>query len=164
MNETVLVVDDEERIGSALRGILSDGESSGWLILRVALGVMDLIARETPAIVLLDVWMPDVDGIELLRRIKPEQPLCPGDDLFRRREYPERGRGDQLGAADFIQKPFSVSGLLASIARALEGDSAGPDLSNPRGLSAEARAAGRKATPADWQRNRRAINRDGRAG
>jgi len=51
----------------------------------------------------------------------------------------------RLGAADFIQKPFSVSGLLASIARALEGDSAGPDSSNPRGMTAEIRAAGREA-------------------
>jgi UDP-3-O-acyl N-acetylglucosamine deacetylase len=54
----------------------------------------------------------------------------------------------KLGAADFIQKPFSVSGLLASIARALEGDSTGPDSSGAQEASARARAAGRKAISA----------------
>ena len=58
MNETVLVVDDEERIRSSLRGILSD---EGFRVLDTgdAAGVMDLIAREHPALVLLDVWMPE---------------------------------------------------------------------------------------------------------
>ena len=73
VNTTVLVVDDEERIRSSLRGILSD---EGFRVLDTgdAPGVMELIARENPAVVLLDVWMPDLDGIELLRRIKAEQP------------------------------------------------------------------------------------------
>ena len=75
MNETVLVVDDEERIRSSIRGILSD---EGFRVVETgdAPAVIDLIAREHPAIVLLDVWMPDLDGIELLRRIKSEQPRC----------------------------------------------------------------------------------------
>src|SRR5579862_9225353 len=73
MNETVLVVDDEERIRSSLRGILSD---EGFRVLDTgrAPEVMALIEREHPAVVLLDVWMPDIDGIELLRRIKSERP------------------------------------------------------------------------------------------
>ena len=76
MNETVLVVDDEERIRSSIRGILSD---EGFRVVDTghAPGVMDLIARESPAIVLLDVWMPEMDGIELLRRIKSELPRVP---------------------------------------------------------------------------------------
>ena len=144
MNETVLVVDDEERIRSALRGILSD---EGFRVVDTgdAPGVMDLIARESPAIVLLDVWMPDMDGIELLRRIKAEQPRVPVIMISGHANIQSAVAATKLGAADFIQKPFSVSGLLASIARALEGDSAGPDPSNPRGLSAQVRAAGRKA-------------------
>ena len=144
MNETVLVVDDEERIRSSLRGILSD---EGFRVVDTghAPGVMGLIERESPAIVLLDVWMPEMDGIELLRQIKSEQPGVPVIMISGHANIQSAVAATKLGAADFIQKPFSVSGLLASIARALEGDSAGPDPSNPRGLGAKVRAAGRKA-------------------
>ncbi|HEV2170719.1 MAG TPA: UDP-3-O-acyl-N-acetylglucosamine deacetylase [Candidatus Binatus sp.] len=147
MNQTVLVVDDEERIRSALRGILSD---EGFRVVDTgdAPGVMDLIARESPALVLLDVWMPDVDGIELLRRIKAEQPRVPVIMISGHANIQSAVAATRLGAADFIQKPFSVSGLLASIGRALDGDSAGPDSSNNRGMSAEVRAASRKAIQA----------------
>jgi len=144
VNQTVLVVDDEQRIRSALRGILSD---EGFRVVDTghAPGVMDLIARESPALVLLDVWMPEIDGIELLRQIKSEQPRVPVIMISGHANIQSAVAATKLGAADFIQKPFSVSGLLASIARALEGDSAGRDPSSARGLSAEVRAAGRKA-------------------
>jgi UDP-3-O-[3-hydroxymyristoyl] N-acetylglucosamine deacetylase len=144
VNETVLVVDDEERIRSSLRGILSD---EGFRVVDTgdAPGVMDLIARESPALVLLDVWMPDMDGIELLRRIKSEQPRVPVIMISGHANIQSAVAATKLGAADFIQKPFSVSGLLASIARALEGDSAGPDVSNAPDTNANVRAASRKA-------------------
>jgi len=144
VNQTVLVVDDEQRIRSALRGILSD---EGFRVVDTghAPGVMDLIARESPALVLLDVWMPEIDGIELLRQIKSEQPRVPVIMISGHANIQSAVAATKLGAADFIQKPFSVSGLLASIARALDGDSAGPDPSNPLGPSAQLRAAGREA-------------------
>ncbi len=111
MNETVLVVDDEERIRSSLRGILSD---EGFRVVDTgnAPGVMDLIASENPAIVLLDVWMPEMDGIELLRRIKAEQPGVPVIMISGHANIQNAVAATKLGAADFIQKPFSVSGLL----------------------------------------------------
>ena len=144
MNETVLVVDDEERIRSSLRGILSD---EGFRVVDTgdAPGVIDLIARENPALVLLDVWMPDMDGIELLRRIKSEQPRVPVIMISGHANIQSAVAATKLGAADFIQKPFSVSGLLASIARALEGDSAGPDLSNAPDTNVSVGGASRKA-------------------
>jgi UDP-3-O-[3-hydroxymyristoyl] N-acetylglucosamine deacetylase len=143
VNETVLVVDDEERIRSSIRGILSD---EGFRVVDTghAPGVMDLIARECPAIVLLDVWMPEIDGIELLRRIKAEQPGVPVIMISGHANIQNAVAATKLGAADFIQKPFSVSGLLASIARALEGDSTGPDSSDARGTEPGTRASGRK--------------------
>ena len=124
MNETVLVVDDEERIRSSLKGILTD---EGFRVIDTgdAPGVMELIARETPALVLLDVWMPDLDGIELLRRIKSERPAVPVIMISGHANIQSAVAATRLGAADFIQKPFSVSGLLASISRALEGGVAG---------------------------------------
>jgi UDP-3-O-[3-hydroxymyristoyl] N-acetylglucosamine deacetylase len=141
LNETVLVVDDEERIRSSIRGILSD---EGFRVVDTghAPGVMDLIARENPAIVLLDVWMPEIDGIELLRRIKAEQPGVLVIMISGHANIQNAVAATKLGAADFIQKPFSVSGLLASIARALEGDSTGPDSSGAAGLEPATPAAG----------------------
>jgi len=120
VNETVLVVDDEERIRSSLRGILSD---EGFRVLDTgrAPDVMDLIEREHPAVVLLDVWMPDIDGIELLRRIKSERPGVQVIMISGHANIQNAVAATKLGAADFIQKPFSVTGLLAAIARVLDG-------------------------------------------
>ncbi|HUY38400.1 MAG TPA: UDP-3-O-acyl-N-acetylglucosamine deacetylase [Candidatus Binataceae bacterium] len=133
MNETVLVVDDEERIRSSIRGILSD---EGFRVVDTgdAPGVMDLIHREAPSIVLLDVWMPELDGIELLRRIKSEQPAVPVIMISGHANIQSAVAATKLGAADFIQKPFSVDGLLASISRALDGGSAAP-LSGDRAVA-----------------------------
>src|SRR5580700_3004190 len=124
MNQTVLVVDDEDRIRSSLRGILSD---EGFRVLDTgsAPEVMDLIEREHPAVVLLDVWMPDIDGIELLRRIKSERPAVQVIMISGHANIQSAVAATKLGAADFIQKPFSVTGLLASIARVLDGGHGG---------------------------------------
>ena len=147
MNETVLVVDDEERIRSSLRGILSD---EGFRVVDTgqAPRVMDLIASEHPAIVLLDVWMPEMDGIELLRRIKSEQPRVPVIMISGHANIQNAVAATKLGAADFIQKPFSVSGLLGSIARALEGDTAGPQVSSTVAMGNGQQAAKRAAVRA----------------
>ena len=122
MNATVLVVDDEERIRSSLRGILSD---EGFRVLDTgnAPGVMEIIAREKPAVVLLDVWMPELDGIELLRRIKSEKPETHVIMISGHANIQNAVAATRLGAEDFIEKPFSVGGLLASIDRVLAGES-----------------------------------------
>lgn len=124
MNETVLVVDDEERIRSSLRGILGD---EGFRVLDTGdpAGVMELIAREHPALVLLDIWMPDIDGIELLRRIKAERPDIHVIMISGHGNIQNAVAATRLGAADFIEKPFSVGGLLTSIERVLEHESGG---------------------------------------
>src|ERR1700674_3093273 len=124
VNETVLVVDDEARIRSSLRGILGD---EGFRVLDTGdpAGVMDLIARENPALVLLDVWMPDIDGIEMLRRIKAERPDICVIMISGHGNIQNAVAATRLGAADFIEKPFSVRGLLTSIQRVLEHQSGG---------------------------------------
>ena len=138
MNETVLVVDDEERIRSSLRGILGD---EGFRVLDTGdpAGVMDLIARENPALVLLDIWMPNIDGIELLRRIKAERPEVHVIMISGHGNIQNAVAATRLGAADFIEKPFSVSGLLTSIERVLERESGGVRM--PNGASTDAAAS-----------------------
>jgi UDP-3-O-[3-hydroxymyristoyl] N-acetylglucosamine deacetylase len=137
VNETVLVVDDEERIRSSLRGILGD---EGFRVLDTGdpAGVMDLIARENPALVLLDIWMPNIDGIELLRRIKAERPEVHVIMISGHGNIQNAVAATRLGAADFIEKPFSVSGLLTSIERVLKRESGGMRVSG--GVSIDAAA------------------------
>lgn len=132
MNETVLVVDDEERIRSSVRGILSD---EGFRVLDTGdpAGAMGIIARECPALVLLDIWMPGIDGIELLRRIKFERPEVRVIMISGHGNIQNAVAATRLGAADFIEKPFSVHSLLGSIERALEHSDGGAADSNGAG-------------------------------
>jgi UDP-3-O-[3-hydroxymyristoyl] N-acetylglucosamine deacetylase len=118
VNATVLVVDDEERIRSSLRGILSD---EGFRVVDTgyAPGVLRLIERERPEVVLLDVWMPELDGIELLKRIKQENPDTRVIMISGHANIQNAVTATRLGASDFIEKPFSASGLLASLENVL---------------------------------------------
>lgn len=122
MNETVLVVDDEERIRSSLRGILG---FEGFRVLDTGdpPSVMGIIDQERPALVLLDVWMPKIDGIELLRQIKTARPEVRVIMISGHGNIQNAVAATRLGAEDFIEKPFSVTGLLASIDRVLGGQS-----------------------------------------
>jgi len=116
---TVLVVDDEREIRSSLRGVLED---EGLRVLEAEDGAqaLDLLGRDRPELVLLDVWMPEVDGIELLRQLR--------DLPHRPRVVMITGHGNietavqatKLGAFDFIEKPFSIDALLHTVSRALE--------------------------------------------
>src|SRR5271167_2000398 len=146
-NTTVLVVDDEERIRSSLRGILSD---EGFRVLDTDGGpaVMDIIEREHPELVLLDVWMPKLDGIELLRRIKAEKPATHVIMISGHANIQNAVAATRLGAEDFIEKPFSVAGLLASIGRVLAGETGGSR--GPETVADEAAAETAQATAASF--------------
>ncbi|HJU12379.1 MAG TPA: UDP-3-O-acyl-N-acetylglucosamine deacetylase [Candidatus Binataceae bacterium] len=118
MNATVLVVDDEERIRSTLCGILSD---EGYRVVATgdAAKVLDLVEGEKPEIVLLDVWMPELDGLELLRRIKQNNPRTRVIMISGHANIRNAVAATRMGAADFIEKPFSVENLLASLEQVL---------------------------------------------
>src|SRR5882724_210985 len=118
MAETILIVDDEEQIRSSVRGVLAD---EGFRVLeadngRTALTVMD---AERPRLVLLDIWMPELDGIELLRLIQERHPATRVIVISGHGNIETAVRATQLGAVDFIEKPFSLEGLLQRVERAL---------------------------------------------
>ncbi|MDY7037014.1 MAG: response regulator, partial [Thermodesulfobacteriota bacterium] len=69
MAKTILVVDDEESIIQSLYGILID-EGFEVITAKRGLEALDKIETEMPDMVLLDIWMPDLDGIETLIKIK----------------------------------------------------------------------------------------------
>jgi UDP-3-O-acyl N-acetylglucosamine deacetylase len=116
---TVLVVDDEGEIRTSLRGVLSD---EGLRVLEAADGrrALSLVRSERPELVLLDVWMPEVDGIELLRSLQ-EEPDRPQVIMISGHGNIETAvQATKLGAFDFIEKPFSIDALLQVVNRALE--------------------------------------------
>jgi UDP-3-O-[3-hydroxymyristoyl] N-acetylglucosamine deacetylase len=116
---TVLIVDDEPEIRLSLRGVLGD---EGLRVLEAEDGrrALDLLRAEKPDLLLLDVWMPDIDGIELLRILR-EEPERPEVIMISGHGNIETAvRATQLGAFDFIEKPFSVDALLHLVNRALE--------------------------------------------
>lgn len=116
---TVLVVDDESEIRASLRGVLGD---EGLRVLEADDGgqALHLVRTEHPELVLLDVWMPAVDGIELLRRLQ-EEPERPQVIMISGHGSIETAvQATKLGAFDFIEKPFSIDALLAVVNRALE--------------------------------------------
>jgi UDP-3-O-[3-hydroxymyristoyl] N-acetylglucosamine deacetylase len=117
----ILVVDDEEQIRASLRGVLSD---EGFAVLEAGDGrrARELLAGEAPALVdlvILDVWLPEIDGITLLEEIKSAHPNLPVIIICGHANIEAAVRATRLGAADFIEKPFSLEALLASIERAL---------------------------------------------
>ncbi len=118
MEEPILIVDDEEKIRTMLRGVLQD---EGFRTLEADSGeeVLDLVAKWHPRLVLLDIWMPHVDGIALLEQLQSRDPELPVIVISGHGTIETAVRATKLGAADFLEKPFSLDTLLRSVQRAL---------------------------------------------
>ena len=115
---TILVVDDEEGIRESVREVLSD---EGYRVLEASDGtrVLDMIRAERPRLVLLDIWMPQVDGIGLLKEIKEQEPEVNVIMISGHGNIHTAVTATKLGAFDFIEKPLSLDGLLLTVRRAL---------------------------------------------
>jgi len=119
MDKTILIVDDEAGIRTSVRGVLAD---EGYRVLEAEDGrdALELIANEHPRLVILDIWMPGMDGIELLRHIRDSHPGTPVIVISGHGNIETAVTATKLGAFDFIEKPFSLDGLLHVVDRALE--------------------------------------------
>ena len=118
MSETILVVDDEENIRHTLRGVLSD---EGYEVLEAPNGrrALELLERGMPRLAIVDVWMPEVDGIELVERMRTHAPGVPIIVISGHGTIETAVRVIRLGAFDFLEKPFQVEALLNVVDRAL---------------------------------------------
>jgi UDP-3-O-acyl N-acetylglucosamine deacetylase len=118
MDDTILVVDDEEQIRTTLRGILGD---EGFQVLDTGDGtqILDLVRTRQPRLVILDIWMPQLDGISLLEQLKAQRPELPVIVISGHGTIETAVRATKLGATDFIEKPFSLEALLRSVYRAI---------------------------------------------
>ena len=107
----VLLVEDEHSIGSMTRGYL---ERSGWRVVWVRSGEEALaeLGRHQIRIVILDIRLPGIDGFDVARlvRSRSEVPILM---LTARDEEPDRVAGLELGADDYLTKPFSPRELVA---------------------------------------------------
>lgn len=120
---TVLVVDDEPQIRASLRGILAE---EGLEVFEAENGLAALRALEDrPAdLIIVDVWMPEMDGLEFLRALQTgtEKHLQPPAVVMisGHGNIETAVKATKLGAVDFIEKPFSLDGFLATVHRALQ--------------------------------------------
>ncbi len=115
----VLLVDDEESIRASLNGILRD---EGYRTSVAASGdeALNLLREEVPDLILLDIWMPGLDGLETLRRIKDMVQDQIVIMMSGHGTIETAVKATKLGAFDFIEKPLSLEKLLVSIQNALK--------------------------------------------
>jgi len=112
-NKTILVVDDEERMARFIRLNL---EQDGFQVVEAYRGMQALqqYRDSLPDLVLLDVMMPDVDGFEVLSMLRDISNV-PVIMLTAKGEEDDRVRGLELGADDYVTKPFSPRELVSRV-------------------------------------------------
>jgi DNA-binding NtrC family response regulator len=116
----ILVVDDEPDIRDLVREILED-EGYRVTVAENGESARTEFARHNPDLVLLDIWMPDVDGITLLREWSAGDGVdCPVVVMSGHGTVETAIEATRLGAHDFVQKPISLARLLAIVSQALE--------------------------------------------
>jgi two-component system, NtrC family, nitrogen regulation response regulator NtrX len=116
----ILVVDDEADIRGLLKEILSE-EGYEVDVAANAVQARASRARQTPDLVLLDIWMPDVDGITLLREWSAStSDGCPVVMMSGHGTVETAVEATRLGAFDFVEKPLSLAKLLRTVERALD--------------------------------------------
>jgi two-component system nitrogen regulation response regulator NtrX len=115
----ILIVDDEEGIRESLSQIMED---EGYETLTVSSGEEAIrVVRETmPDLVLLDIWMSGIDGIETLQEIKATNPDLPVIMISGHANIESAIKATKMGAYDLLEKPLSLEKVLLTVQRALE--------------------------------------------
>ena len=109
--KTVLIVDDEPSIRTSLQGALSD---EGYSTLAAANGQegLELTRARSPDLILLDIWMPGIDGLATLQQLKAEFPTIPVVMMSGHGTIETAVKATKLGAYDFIEKPLNLERIL----------------------------------------------------
>lgn len=113
MNPLILIVEDEEAISNFISAILT---SNHYDVIKTGKGseAVSMAASHSPDLILLDLGLPDIDGIEVLKRIR-EWSSLPVIVVSARGYEREKVEALDLGADDYVTKPFGTSELLARI-------------------------------------------------
>ena len=118
MYPSILIVDDEISILQSLGGLLSD---EGFEVLTASNGyeALKIIDKESPDLVLLDIWMPGLDGIDTLQEIKNTNPVTQVIIITGHGTIETAVKATKLGAYDLIEKPLSIDKVIVAINNAL---------------------------------------------
>lgn len=119
MSASILVVDDEEAIVSSLSSILED-EGYEVSVAKSGAEALKTYMSDPPDLMLLDIWMPDMDGLETLRRIKELVPTAQVMVMSGHGSIETAVKAIKLGAYDYIEKPLSLENVTLRVKHALE--------------------------------------------
>jgi two-component system nitrogen regulation response regulator NtrX len=119
MNEQILIVDDEPTIRRTLAGVLED---EGYVVDSAEDGedALRMLRAKRPDLILLDVWMPGMDGLEVLQLIQKEFPGQRVVMMSGHGNIETAVRATKLGAYDFVEKPLNLDKLVIVLRNALE--------------------------------------------
>jgi two-component system nitrogen regulation response regulator NtrX len=118
MRESILIVDDEAGVRASLMGILGD---EGYSVEAVETGEACLEALETRRhdLVLLDVWLPGMDGLETLSRLRALEPELPVVVISGHGNIETAVKAVRMGAQDFVEKPLALEKTVQAVRNAL---------------------------------------------
>jgi two-component system KDP operon response regulator KdpE len=125
---TILIVDDEPQIRRVMRTTLS---SNGYTVIEARSGeeALEIMRKERPELVLLDVNMPGIGGLEVCREIRDQSDVAIIMLTVRNTEH-DKVLALDAGADDYVVKPFSIEELLARIRAALRRTSSAEPVAN----------------------------------
>ena len=110
----ILVVEDEAKVGSFIRRALEEESYAVDLSVDGAKG-LELALAGTYDLIVLDVMLPNVSGLEILQRLRKEKNKTPVLILTARAQLEQKVKGLDSGADDYLTKPFAIEELLARV-------------------------------------------------
>ncbi|MDX2252239.1 MAG: sigma-54 dependent transcriptional regulator [Nitrospira sp.] len=118
MSASILIVDDEEAIRTSLRSILED---EGYQVAVASSGqdALKIYGTDPPDLMILDIWMPEMDGLETLRRVKEFVPTTQVMMMSGHGSIETAVKAIKLGAYDYIEKPLSLENVTLRVKHAL---------------------------------------------
>ena len=110
----ILLVEDDYLLASGLQQAL---QNEGFVVNSVSSGeaAIHIINTETPDIVILDIGLPDIDGLKVLKKVRPAHPALPVLLLTARDTLDDKVKGLDGGADDYLAKPFDMPELVARL-------------------------------------------------
>ena len=119
MSASILIVDDEESILTSLSSILQD-EGYEVAVAKNGIEALRVYTMDPPDLMLLDIWMPEMDGMETLRRVRELVPTAQVMMMSGHGSIETAVKAIKLGAYDYIEKPLSLENVTLRVKNALD--------------------------------------------